>query len=39
VRDVRKGTKLIPTGKRDGLFVEVKDSYGTQGWVSVEDLE
>jgi hypothetical protein len=38
VRALRAGTDLTPTGKRDGLFIEVKDSYGTQGWVSVEDL-
>ncbi len=38
VRTLRAGTDLAPTGKRDGLFIEVKDSYGTQGWVSVEDL-
>lgn len=38
VRALRAGTDLNPTGKRDGLFIEVKDDYGTQGWVSVEDL-
>ena len=38
VRSVRAGSELVPTGKRDGLFVEVKDNYGTTGWVSVEDL-
>ncbi|RIA44683.1 hypothetical protein DFR49_2942 [Hephaestia caeni] len=38
VRALRAGTDLTPTGKREGLFIEVKDSYGTQGWVSVEDL-
>ena len=38
VRSLRAGTDLVPTGKRDGLFIEVKDGYGTQGWVSVEDL-
>lgn len=38
VRALRAGTDLTPTGKRDGLFIEVKDDYGTQGWVSVEDL-
>ena len=38
VRKLRSGTTLTPTGKRDGLFVEVKDSFGTTGWVSVEDL-
>lgn len=38
VRSVRAGSELMPTGKRDGLFVEVKDNYGTTGWVSVEDL-
>jgi hypothetical protein len=39
VRALRAGTTLTPTGKRQGLFMEVKDSYGTQGWVSVEDLK
>lgn len=38
LRSVRAGTQLSPTGKRDGLFVEVTDNYGTRGWVSVEDL-
>ena len=38
VRKLRSGTTLTPTGKRDGLFVEVEDSFGTRGWVSVEDL-
>jgi hypothetical protein len=38
VRALRAGTTLTPTGNRDGLFVEVKDSFGTTGWVSVEDL-
>ena len=38
VRSVRAGSELIPTGKREGLFVEVKDNYGTTGWISVEDL-
>lgn len=39
VRALRAATSLTPTGKREGLFVEVKDSFGTQGWVSVEDLK
>jgi hypothetical protein len=39
VRTMRAGTQLIPTGKREGLFVEVKDSFGTTGWVSVEDMK
>lgn len=38
VRKVRAGTTLTPTGRRDGLYVEVTDSFGTKGWVSVEDL-
>lgn len=38
LRAVRANSTLTPTGKREGLFVEVKDSFGTQGWVSVEDL-
>lgn len=38
VRSLRAGTELDPTGKRDGLFIEVTDNFGTTGWVSVEDL-
>ncbi len=38
VRNLRVGTTLMPTGNRDGLFVEVKDNFGTTGWVSVETL-
>lgn len=38
VRDLRAGTTLVPTGNRDGLFIEVKDNFGTTGWVSVEAL-
>lgn len=38
-RALRAGTTLTPTGARDGLFVEAADSFGTKGWVSVEDLE
>ncbi|MEM6584209.1 MAG: SH3 domain-containing protein [Pseudomonadota bacterium] len=38
VRDLRTGTTLTPTGNRDGLFIEVKDNFGTTGWVSVEAL-
>ena len=39
VRSLRAGTELTPTGQKDGLFVEVSDSYGNSGWVSVEDLK
>lgn len=38
LRTVRAGTALSPTGQRQGLFIEVQDSYGTKGWVSVEDM-
>ncbi|WP_373491118.1 SH3 domain-containing protein [Parasphingorhabdus sp.] len=38
VRALRAETELNPTGKKDGLFVEVSDNYGIKGWVSVEDL-
>jgi len=38
VRSLRAGTELDPTGKREGLFIEVTDNFGTTGWVSVEDL-
>ena len=39
VRALRSGTKLNPTGNREGLFVEVSDNFGTSGWVTVEDLQ
>lgn len=39
VRALRPQTTLVPTGKRQGLFVEVADNFGTSGWVSVEDLQ
>lgn len=39
VRSVRAGTELTPTGKREGLWVEVQDSFGTTGWISVEDMQ
>ena len=39
LRSLREGTKLNPTGKRDGLFIEVTDNFGTKGWVSVENLK
>ncbi|MBU7579205.1 MAG: SH3 domain-containing protein [Porphyrobacter sp.] len=38
VRSLRVGTTLTPTGKREGLFIEARDSFGTTGWVSVENL-
>ncbi|MEM7278844.1 MAG: peptidoglycan-binding protein, partial [Pseudomonadota bacterium] len=39
VRKLRAGMAVYPTGKRDGAFMEVKDKFGTTGWVSVEDLQ
>ena len=39
VRKLRQGMRVFPTGNRDGTFLEVTDKFGTQGWVSVEDLE
>lgn len=39
VRSLRAGTELTPSGEREGLFIEVSDSYGTTGWVSVENME
>ncbi len=39
VRGLRAGMAVYPTGNRDGAFLEVKDKFGTEGWVSVEDLE
>lgn len=38
LRMLRAGSTVSPTGKREGLFVEVADNFGTTGWVSVEDL-
>lgn len=38
VRRLRAGTRITPTGKRDGLFVEAEDGFGSVGWVPVEDL-
>ncbi len=38
LRSLRAGASLARTGKREGLFVEVDDGFGTRGWVSVEDL-
>jgi hypothetical protein len=38
VRMLRAGATVSPTGKREGLFVEVADNFGSTGWVSVEDL-
>lgn len=38
VRNLMVGTTLAPTGKREGLFIEVQDNFGTKGWVSVEAL-
>ena len=39
LRALRAGTALMPTGKREGLFVEVTDNFGTKGWISVENLK
>ena len=39
LRTLRAGTSIKPTGKRQGLFVEAEDGFGTKGWVSVEDLK
>ena len=38
VRALREGMMVYPTGNRQGAFLEVKDKFGTLGWVSVEDL-
>ena len=38
LRGLRVGTTLTPTGKREGLFIEAKDNFGTVGWVSIESL-
>jgi hypothetical protein len=34
VRKVATGTLLYPTGNKDGVWWEVKDEMGNQGWVS-----
>ncbi len=39
VRSLRAGTALTPSGERDGLWIAVSDSFGTKGWVSVEDMQ
>ena len=39
VRGLRAGMQGYPTGNRQGAFLEVKDKFGTTGWVSVEDLQ
>jgi hypothetical protein len=39
VRSLRVGTTIMPTGKREGLFIEARDSFGTTGWVSIESLD
>lgn len=39
VRKLREGMVVYPTGNREGAFLEVKDKFGTTGWVSVEDLQ
>lgn len=39
VRALREGMNVYPTGTREGAFMEVKDKFGTTGWVSVEDLQ
>ncbi|WP_086617474.1 SH3 domain-containing protein [Erythrobacter tepidarius] len=38
LRSLRVGTTLNPTGRREGLFIEAKDNFGTVGWVSIESL-
>lgn len=39
VRSLRAGTLLDPADNRSGLFAEVKDNFGTSGWVSAGDLK
>ncbi|MFN4021106.1 MAG: SH3 domain-containing protein, partial [Erythrobacter sp.] len=38
LRSLRVGTTLKPTGKREGLFIQARDNFGTVGWVSIENL-
>lgn len=38
LRSLMVGTTLTPTGRREGLFIEAEDNFGTKGWVSVESL-
>ncbi|KPP92906.1 hypothetical protein [Erythrobacter sp. HL-111] len=39
LRSLRVGTTLTPTGRREGLFIEAEDNFGTKGWVSIEALD
>ena len=39
VRPLDQGARLFPTGKQDGLMVEVKDEMGNTGWVSTIAVE
>jgi hypothetical protein len=39
LRALRAGSTVTPTGKREGNFAEVKDSFGTIGWVAIEDMK
>jgi curli biogenesis system outer membrane secretion channel CsgG len=39
VRDLRAGMALYPTGQKQGVWVEVKDEVGNQGWVPQTALE
>lgn len=38
LRSLRAGTTLTPTGKREGLYIQAEDNFGTIGWVSIESL-
>lgn len=38
LRSLRVGTTLTPTGKREGLYIQAADNFGTVGWVSIESL-
>lgn len=39
VRSLRAGTELVPSGERNGLWIEVSDNFGTKGWVNVQDMQ
>ncbi|QIQ87027.1 SH3 domain-containing protein [Erythrobacter sp.] len=39
LRSLGVGTTLTPTGRREGLFIEAEDNFGTKGWVSIESLD
>ena len=39
VQALAAGTVLTPTGNRMNGYVEVKDAFGTQGWIAAGDIK